>query len=119
MRPKALCSIELLPLTTEPGNRLAAPVVPRRKGVPAVPRPLPFLAPLMVLLFSFGVAACGSDEPSPSSNDNNAKATSTPAAKKIRVGLVTDIGGLNDRSFNQLANDGLERAKSELGIEGR
>ena len=43
----------------------------------------------------------------------------TPEAKKIKVGLVTDIGGLNDRSFNQLANEGLERAKSELGVEGR
>ena len=30
-------------------------------------------------------------------------------AKKIKVGLVTDIGGLNDRSFNALANKGLER----------
>ena len=32
---------------------------------------------------------------------------------------MTDIGGLNDRSFNQLANEGLERAKSELGVEGQ
>ncbi|HET9738985.1 MAG TPA: BMP family ABC transporter substrate-binding protein, partial [Solirubrobacteraceae bacterium] len=37
----------------------------------------------------------------------------------IKVGLVTDIGGLNDRSFNQLANEGLEKAKSELGVEGQ
>ena len=42
-----------------------------------------------------------------------------PAGKKIKVGLVTDIGGLNDRSFNALANKGLEDAKSQLGIEGR
>src|SRR3954462_797112 len=119
MRPMALCSIELLPLTTDPANRLAAPVVPRRKGVPAVRRPLPFIAALMVLLFSFGVAACGDDEPTSSSN-NNSGGTSTPAPEKqIKVGLVTDIGGLNDRSFNQLANDGLERAKKELGIETR
>ena len=34
--------------------------------------------------------------------------TSTRAdGKKIKVGLVTDIGGLNDRSFNALANKGL------------
>ena len=45
--------------------------------------------------------------------------TSEPEKKPIKVGLVTDIGGLNDRSFNQLANDGLERAKSELGVEGK
>ena len=34
-------------------------------------------------------------------------------------GLVTDIGGLNDRGFNSLANEGLERAASELGVEIR
>ena len=37
----------------------------------------------------------------------------------VRVALVTDIGGLNDRGFNALANDGLERAEEELGVEGR
>jgi basic membrane protein A len=60
---------------------------------------------------------CGSDDDSSSSGSSSSQ--STPEAKKIKVGLVTDIGGLNDRSFNQLANEGLERAKSELGIEGR
>jgi basic membrane protein A and related proteins len=37
----------------------------------------------------------------------------------IKVALVTDIGGLNDRGFNALANTGLERAESDLGIDGR
>ena len=37
----------------------------------------------------------------------------------VRVALVTDIGGLNDRGFNALANDGLERAETELGVQGR
>jgi basic membrane protein A len=37
----------------------------------------------------------------------------------LRVALVTDIGGLNDRGFNALANAGLERAEEELGIDGR
>jgi basic membrane protein A len=59
---------------------------------------------------------CGDDE---SSNSGSSSSQSTPEAKKIKVGLVTDIGGLNDRSFNQLANEGLERAKSELGVDGR
>jgi basic membrane protein A len=31
---------------------------------------------------------------------------------------VTDIGGLNDRGFNSLANQGLENAESQLGIQG-
>jgi basic membrane protein A and related proteins len=66
------------------------------------------------------VAGCGSDDNSSSSGSSSGTAaTSTPAAKKIKVGLVTDIGGLNDRSFNQLANAGLEKAEKDLGIEGR
>jgi basic membrane protein A and related proteins len=60
---------------------------------------------------------CGSDDESSSSGDSSAQ--STPEGKKIKVGLVTDIGGLNDRSFNQLANEGFERAKTELGVDGR
>ena len=37
----------------------------------------------------------------------------------LRVALVTDIGGSNDRGFNALANKGLERAEDELGVAGR
>ena len=81
-------------------------------------RPLHFIA-LLALCCSFAVAACGGDEPSTSGSSGTSTAESTPEAKAIKVGLVTDIGGLNDRSFNQLANEGLERAKSELGVETR
>ena len=35
------------------------------------------------------------------------------------MGLVTDIGQLNDRGFNQLAYGGLERAEKVLGVKGR
>jgi basic membrane protein A len=59
------------------------------------------------------VAGCGSDgNSSSSSGSGSGTATSTPAAKKVKVGL-------NDRSFNQLANSGLEQAKKDLGVEGR
>ena len=84
----------------------------------------PYRAILIALILavgSFAVAACGSDDDE-GSGGSSASSTSTaakPAAKKIKVGLVTDIGGLNDRSFNALANKGLEDAKSKLGIEGR
>jgi basic membrane protein A len=40
----------------------------------------------------------------------------TSTAKKIC--LVTDIGGLNDRGFNALANQGLEKAKTDFGVTG-
>ena len=41
-----------------------------------------------------------------------------PAAT-FKVALVTDIGGLDDRSFNYLANKGLQDAKRKLGVQGR
>jgi basic membrane protein A and related proteins len=38
----------------------------------------------------------------------------------IRVAVVTDIGGLNDKGFNHLSNVGLQRAVKQLGgIRGR
>jgi basic membrane protein A and related proteins len=44
--------------------------------------------------------------------------TDAPAeAVDFRGCLVTDAGGVDDRSFNQTAYEGLERARDELGIE--
>jgi basic membrane protein A len=40
------------------------------------------------------------------------------STKQINVGLVTDTGGLNDKSFNHLAYVGLQSAESKLGIKG-
>jgi basic membrane protein A len=59
-------------------------------------------------------AGCGDDDEEPSGG--GAAQEEAPA---IKVGMVTDIGGLDDRSFNQLANEGLERAKADLGVETR
>ncbi|HEV7492182.1 BMP family ABC transporter substrate-binding protein [Baekduia sp.] len=63
-------------------------------------------------------AGCGSDDNSSSSSGTTSTAAA-PAGKAIKVGLVTDIGGLNDRSFNALANKGLLTAQSTLGVTGR
>jgi basic membrane protein A len=40
-----------------------------------------------------------------------------PAGVGIRVGLVFDVGGKNDKSFNEAAYRGLERAQRELGVQ--
>jgi basic membrane protein A len=42
-----------------------------------------------------------------------------PAAKTatLKIGLVTDTGGLNDRSFNHLAYLGLQQAQKKLGVQ--
>ncbi|MDO9183994.1 MAG: BMP family ABC transporter substrate-binding protein [Bacteriovorax sp.] len=42
---------------------------------------------------------------------------SLAADKPIRVGMVTDVGGVNDQSFNQSAWEGLQKLKKELGIK--
>jgi basic membrane protein A and related proteins len=45
---------------------------------------------------------------------------SAQRAATIRVAVVTDIGGLNDKGFNHLSNVGLQRAIKQLkGIQGR
>ena len=68
-----------------------------------------------VLMLGIVAVGCGDDEEPASSGTGSGSTEEEKQA--IKVGLVTDIGGLNDRSFNQLANEGLERAKSELGVE--
>lgn len=45
--------------------------------------------------------------------------TGATPAKVIKVGLITDLGQLNDNGFNELAYNGLKRAERELGIQGR
>jgi basic membrane protein A and related proteins len=40
-------------------------------------------------------------------------------AKTFKVGLVTDVGGLHDRGFNQLSYAGLKQAQSKLHVQGR
>ena len=74
---------------------------------------------MLVALLAVGlpaVVACGSDS---SSSSSKSGASSTPAKKKLRVAMVTDIGGLNDRSFNALAYKGLQQAKGQLGADIR
>jgi basic membrane protein A and related proteins len=75
------------------------------------------LIAVLALCMGTVVAACGDDDEEPSGN-GGAAATEEPA-KQIKVGMVTDIGGLDDRSFNQSAYEGLKRAESELGAEIR
>ena len=37
----------------------------------------------------------------------------------VKVGQVTDLGGIDDRSFNATAYAGVEKAVAELGVEGK
>ena len=71
----------------------------------------------LVAALALGVAACGSDDSDDSSGDSGNG--SSQSGEQIKAGLVTDIGGLNDRSFNFLANKGRLDAQKDLGIDTR
>jgi basic membrane protein A and related proteins len=79
---------------------------------------------LACALLAFGLA-CGGDDDDDEGGAAGDTATETAGqtetgdAEGITVGLVSDVGRFNDRSFNQSALEGLRRAESELGVEGR
>lgn len=57
--------------------------------------------------------ACASEDDGDSSDDESSSGSGIVACQ------VTDTGGVDDRSFNQTANDGLVRAEDELDVEGK
>ena len=81
---------------------------------------------LAVLLASAMVAsltACGgsnsadtADTTKTEESGDSAEAADTKDASEFKVGLITDVGGVNDGSFNQSSWEGLERAGEELGV---
>ena len=75
---------------------------------------------LLVAVLALGtgaLVACGSDDSD--SSDNSSGSSSSKSDKKIKVAMVTDIGGLNDRGFNSLAYKGLQKAKADLDADIR
>jgi basic membrane protein A len=70
---------------------------------------MPLLGVALVAVLALAVSSTGSAK------------TAAPAKAQapIKVALITDIGGLNDRSFNMLANRGLQDAIKKLGVTGR
>src|ERR1051326_6327194 len=59
----------------------------------------------IVAVFTFAYAGCGKKTEESHSN------------APFKVGLVFDVGGRGDKSFNDAAYRGLERGKKELGVE--
>jgi basic membrane protein A len=79
------------------------------------PKRIQRLAAVATTLACAGLIAAGCGE---SGDDGGSTDGGGSEADGPMVGLVTDIGGLNDRSFNFLANEGFEQAKDELGATG-
>ncbi|MGI9579482.1 MAG: BMP family ABC transporter substrate-binding protein, partial [Microthrixaceae bacterium] len=60
--------------------------------------------------------ACASEDDGDSSDDESSSGSDGGGVVACQV---TDTGGVDDRSFNQTANDGLVRAEDELDVEGK
>lgn len=71
-----------------------------------------FVASLTILLVILGMVVI------PSFASNQPTTNSSPARQGgLKVGLVTDVGQIDDGSFNQSAWEGVQRAADELGAE--
>jgi basic membrane protein A len=81
------------------------------------------LAALMVA--SMLLTACGpaATEPpvveEPPTEAPPATEEPAPPADVVKVGQVTDLGGIDDKTFNATAWAGTEQAMAELGVEGK
>lgn len=67
------------------------------------------LALMLILAF---VPACAQEE-EPTTEEPTTEEPST----EVKAAMVTDVGGLGDKSFNDLSYEGLKRAEEELGVE--
>jgi basic membrane protein A and related proteins len=72
------------------------------------------IALLLLAALALLAAGCGGGD-----DEGAATTTETTAAPALKVGLITDLGQLNDNGFNELAYKGLKRAERVLRIKGR
>lgn len=85
------------------------------------------LSLIMMLAFTLILAGCGNNKNNAANNggtantgnaDNTQAGGDTPSgAANVKIGLVTDVGGVNDKSFNQSAWEALEALNKEQGIQ--
>ncbi len=73
---------------------------------------MPMRGKLLVVasLFALAAAACGGATPE---GDGGGEGGDGGETADVRVGLALDVGGLGDKSFNDAANAGLQRAIEE------
>jgi basic membrane protein A and related proteins len=77
----------------------------------------------LVVSASLALAACGSSGSGSGGSSGAGGASSpaaggsSPAAKSVKVGMAYDVGGRGDKSFNDLAAAGLDKAKTGLGVQ--
>jgi basic membrane protein A and related proteins len=72
----------------------------------------------VVLCVGLVAAGCGSSKSkSTTATSAGGSGSTTVAGKKVKVGLVYDLTGRGDKSFNDSAAAGLDKAQKQLGVE--
>lgn len=78
----------------------------------------------LFLTLALLLAACGGGTTEPAANESAAEPASDAAAEAdcasvdvFCVGLVTDVGEIDDKSFNQSAWEGVQKAGTDLGAK--
>jgi basic membrane protein A len=66
---------------------------------------------------STGAGAGGGSTPAAGGSSTSSTSSSSTTAKNVKVGMAYDVGGRGDRSFNDLAAAGLDKAKSQLHVQ--
>ena len=79
----------------------------------------PWLVVAIAALALGGMAACGGEDEDGGAAGTTSAATTAGGGEEVGAGLVSDVGRFNDRSFNQSALEGLNRARDELGARVR
>jgi basic membrane protein A len=75
------------------------------------------LSLVMLLAFTVVLAGCGKDNNSGNTGTNTGANGGEAAPKSdVKVGMVTDVGGVNDKSFNQSAWEALQALEKEQGV---
>ncbi|WP_285394600.1 BMP family protein [Lysinibacillus sp. fls2-241-R2A-57] len=70
-----------------------------------------------VLAASAILGACGAKEEKPAKEKENASSSESKKEEAFTVGMVTDVGGVDDKSFNQSAWEGVQAYGKEHGLE--
>ena len=68
----------------------------------------------IVAIFAMLLAACVA--PPAGTAPAASSGASSAAAPAMKIGLVTDVGRVNDRSFNQSAWEGVKQAGTAMGL---
>ncbi|SFF31789.1 basic membrane protein A [Paenibacillus catalpae] len=79
---------------------------------------------MIILALTVVLSACGSKSDNGANNSNTGSnegaaspGNSEAPASKLKIGMATDVGGVNDKSFNQSAWEALKKVTADTGAE--